>query len=215
VFAVNYNLRFYPAVLQMRAAVQRGDLGTIFHVNGSYMQDWLLKDTDYNWRLLPNEGGALRAVSDIGTHWMDAASFILGAKISEVYAQLETLHKTRKRPLGESPDLLQGWAEMKYATYPVETEDYAAVLLRWGSGAFGSVNVSQVAAGPEELPAPGDLRLEEVGLLELRGTEHDPLRQPGRGQRGIAARVPGFMEDVAGFTDYPAGTPKDFPMPSR
>ena len=70
---------------------------------------------------------------------MDAASFILGSKISEVYAQLETLHKTRKRPLGEVQTYSKAGQEMKYATYPVETEDYAAVLLRWGSGVFGSV----------------------------------------------------------------------------
>src|SRR5579871_3468126 len=88
VFAVNYNIRFYPAVLQLRKIVERGELGEIIHVNGSYMQDWLFKDTDYNWRLLPNEGGKLRAVADIGTHWLDLASFILGAQIDSVLADL-------------------------------------------------------------------------------------------------------------------------------
>ena len=81
--------------------VARGELGEIIHVNGSYMQDWLFKDTDYNWRLLPQEGGKLRAVADIGTHWMDTVSFILGAKITSVFADLGTFHKTRRRPLGE------------------------------------------------------------------------------------------------------------------
>ncbi|MCC6823847.1 MAG: Gfo/Idh/MocA family oxidoreductase, partial [Verrucomicrobia subdivision 3 bacterium] len=75
VFAVNYNVRFYPAVLQLRQLVERGELGDIIHINGSYMQDWLFKATDYNWRLLPREGGKLRAVADIGTHWMDTVSF--------------------------------------------------------------------------------------------------------------------------------------------
>ena len=65
IFAVNYNIRFYPAVLRLRKAVQEGELGEIMHVNGSYMQDWLFKETDYNWRLLPKEGGKLRAVADI------------------------------------------------------------------------------------------------------------------------------------------------------
>src|ERR1700722_14737428 len=101
VFAVNYNARFYPAVLQMRKMVAAGDLGDIIHINGSYMQDWLFKETDYNWRLLPKEGGKLRAVADIGTHWMDMVSFILGGKIESVFAHLATHHKTRKRPLGE------------------------------------------------------------------------------------------------------------------
>ena len=51
VFAVNYMCRFFPAVLQMRAMVARGDLGRIIHVQGHFFQDWLLHATDYNWRL--------------------------------------------------------------------------------------------------------------------------------------------------------------------
>ncbi|HEY0455538.1 MAG TPA: Gfo/Idh/MocA family oxidoreductase, partial [Verrucomicrobiae bacterium] len=93
VFAVNYMCRFFPAVLQMRAMVQRGDLGKIIHVQGHFFQDWLLKETDYNWRLLASEGGKLRAVGDIGTHWIDAVSFILGARVASVFAHLETFHK--------------------------------------------------------------------------------------------------------------------------
>src|SRR5436190_274244 len=95
VFAVNYMCRFFPAVLQMRAMVQRGDLGQIIHVEGHFFQDWLLHATDYNWRLLSSEGGKLRAVGDIGTHWIDAVSFILGAKVASVFAHLERLHLTR------------------------------------------------------------------------------------------------------------------------
>ncbi len=211
VFAVNYNLRFYPAVLQLRAAVQRGDFGTIFHVNGSYFQDWLLKDTDYNWRLLPKEGGALRAVSDIGTHWMDAASFVLGARIAEVYAQLETLHKTRKRPIGEIQTYAKVGADQKYETYPVQTEDYAAVLLRWGNGVFGSLNVSQVAAGRKNC-----LRLEIYGSKKSACWNSEEPNTIQYGSRDGANEVslrgsPGFAEDVAGFTDYPGGHAEGFP----
>ncbi|HXI51502.1 MAG TPA: Gfo/Idh/MocA family oxidoreductase, partial [Candidatus Saccharimonadales bacterium] len=101
VFAVNYMCRFFPAVLQMRAMVARGDLGRIIHVQGHFFQDWLLQPTDYNWRLLASEGGKLRAVGDIGTHWVDTVSFILGAKAERVFAHLETFHKTRQRPRGE------------------------------------------------------------------------------------------------------------------
>src|SRR4029078_4755486 len=88
VFAVNYMCRFFPAVLQMRALVQRGELGRLIQVQGRFFQDWLLKDTDYNWRLLASEGGKLRAVGDIGTHWIDAVSFILGAPAAGVFAPI-------------------------------------------------------------------------------------------------------------------------------
>jgi len=147
VFAVNYNVRFYPAVLQMRALAQRGDLGEIIHVNGSYLQDWLLLQTDYNWRLLPKEGGALRAVADIGTHWMDTVSFVLGAPIVSVLAHLETFHKTRQRPTGEVKTFTTAAHRQEYRSYPVKTEDFASVLLRFANGAHGNLAVSQVAAG--------------------------------------------------------------------
>ena len=86
VFAVNYMCRFFPAILQLRAMVARGDLGRIIHVQGHFFQDWLLHDTDYNWRVLASEGGKLRAVGDIGTHWIDAVSFIMGSRAERVFA---------------------------------------------------------------------------------------------------------------------------------
>ena len=127
VFAVNYMCRFFPAVLQMRAMVHRGDLGQIIHVEGHFFQDWLLLPTDYNWRLLASEGGRLRAVGDIGTHWIDAVSFILGARAQAVFAHLETFHKTRYRPRGE----VQTFAKVdprKLVPYRCDTEDFGSVL---------------------------------------------------------------------------------------
>src|SRR5580698_2164857 len=123
VLAVNYNCRFFAAILQMRAAVQRGDLGKIIHVQGHFFQDWLLKDTDYNWRVLADEGGKLRAVGDIGTHWVDAVSFILGAKAENVFAHMETFHKTRYRPKGEVQTFTKPDPK-KMVPYQVDTEDF-------------------------------------------------------------------------------------------
>ena len=121
----------------MRAIVRRGDIGRVMHVQGHFFQDWLLKDTDYNWRLLASEGGKLRAVGDIGTHWIDAVSFILGAKADRVFAHLETFHKTRKRPKGE----VQTFAKIDPKTmvpYKVDTEDFGSVLLRFGKSKHGN-----------------------------------------------------------------------------
>lgn len=129
VFAVNYMCRFFPAVLQMRAMVARGDLGEIIHVQGHFFQDWLLQATDYNWRLLASEGGKLRAVGDIGTHWIDAVSFILGTRATRVFAHVETFHKTRYRPKGE----VQTFARIDPKTmvpYRVDTEDFGSLLFR-------------------------------------------------------------------------------------
>jgi predicted dehydrogenase len=217
VFAVNYMCRFFPAVLQMRAMVRRGDLGQVIHVQGHFFQDWLLKETDYNWRLLASEGGKLRAVGDIGTHWIDAVSFILSARVESVFAHLETFHKTRLRPKGE----VKTFARVDPKTmvpYKVDTEDFGSLLLKFGrakhghaDGVHANASISQVAAGWKCSLY--------VGIYGTKGSVRWDLQQPneiivGRRdepnqilQRGTA----GFSEDVAGFTDYPGGHPEGFP----
>jgi predicted dehydrogenase len=216
VFAVNYMCRFFPAILQMRAMVERGDLGRIIHVQGHFFQDWLLHEADYNWRVLSSEGGKLRAVGDIGTHWIDSVSFILGAKAESVYAMLETFHKTRLRPQGE----VQTFSKANPAdllAFPVDTEDFASVLLRFGSSAHGNaeqvhanVAISQVAAGWK-----CSLYL---GIYGTKGSVQWELQQPNEiivGRRDepnqtLQRGTPGFDVDVANFTDYPGGHPEGF-----
>lgn len=217
VFAVNYMCRFFPAVLQMRAMVARGDLGQIMHVQGHFFQDWLLKQTDYNWRILSSEGGPLRAVGDIGTHWLDAVSFILGTRVEQVFAAVETFHKTRLRPRGE----VQTFAQVDPADmepYAVDTEDFGSLLLRFGrashgyvDGTHGNASISQVAAGWKCSLA--------VGIYGTRGSVRWDLQQPNEilvGRRDEPNQVlqratPGFSEDVVGYTDYPGGHPEGFP----
>ena len=211
VFAVNYNVRFYPAVLALHHAVARGEFGDIIHVNGSYLQDWLFKDTDYNWRLLPQEGGRLRAVADIGTHWMDAASFVLGARITSVFADLGTFHKTRRRPLGEVQTFAKAGARLRYATYRVQTEDFASVLLRFANGARGNLSVSQVAAGRKNC-----IRIEIYGSKKSAWWCSEEPEQLYFGNRdcpnATAMRAtPAFGIDAAGFMDYPPGHVEGFP----
>jgi len=211
VFAVNYNVRFYPAVLQLKQMVSRGDLGQIVHVNGSYFQDWLFHETDYNWRLLPQEGGKLRAVADIGTHWMDTVCFMLGTNIDSVFADLCTLHKKRKRPLGEVQTFTQSTKKIRYQTYPVKTEDFANVLLRFANGARGNLAVSQVAAGRKN-----SIRIELYGSKQSAWWDSEEPNTFCLGQRDTMNQVairnaPGFCPDIAGFTDYPAGHIEGFP----
>lgn len=211
VFAVNYNVRFYPAVLHLRQVVARGDLGRIIHVNGSYLQDWLFKETDYNWRLLPAEGGRLRAVADIGTHWMDTVSFILGAGINEVFADLATFHQTRKRPLRELQTFTRSTRPMQYASYRVQTEDFASVLLRFDNGARGNLAVSQVAAGRKNR-----IQIEIYGSRKSAWWNSERPEELGYGQRDDANQVairntPAFSDGAAGYLDYPAGHVEGFP----
>ncbi len=145
---VNYNLRFYPLNLEARERVRSGQVGDVYSVCGSYVQDWLFYPTDYNWRVLAEEGGALRAVADIGTHWLDLVHSITGLEVEAVCADLHTVHPVRQRPKGEV-ETFKGKEQQTVETEPVQitTEDYGCVLLRFRGGARGVLWVSQVTAG--------------------------------------------------------------------
>ncbi len=145
---VNHNLRFYPVVQQIRSMIAAGELGEILVVNGTYFQDWLLYDTDWNWRATAEAGGELRAMGDIGSHWMDMIQHLTGLKITAVCAELTAFHKTRKRPKG-SVETFTGKKlnPSDYETVEVTTDDFGAVLVRMGNRARGSFAVSQVSAG--------------------------------------------------------------------
>jgi len=146
--AVAYNIRFYPLCHEAAARATDGSLGDLLHVTGSYVQDWLLFDTDFNWRVVADDGGDLRAVADIGTHWLDLVQFVTGRRVTAVCADLRTVHPTRRRPRG-GVETFSGPGSAPRETEPVEvtTDDCGAVLLRFDNGANGSLWVSQTTAG--------------------------------------------------------------------
>jgi predicted dehydrogenase len=146
--AVNYNIRFYPLCIEARQRIADGLLGEIYQVTGSYEQDWLLYDTDFNWRVVSEEGGALRAVADIGTHWLDLITWITGLEIERICADLRTFLPTRKRP-PTAVETFQGKVNSARdaETVTIDTEDYGAALLHFRGGGRGSLNVSQMTAG--------------------------------------------------------------------
>ena len=144
--AVNFNIRFYPLNQHARELVAGGGLGDVRLVTGHYFQDWLLHDTDWNWRLEPDKGGALRAVGDIGSHWLDLMSFTTGLPIMTVMADLATFIAVRREPRGPVETFS---TERSADTLPREmgTEDVASILLRFSNGARGAVSVSQISPG--------------------------------------------------------------------
>lgn len=204
--AVNHNLRYYPVVQHVRQYIAAGELGDVLHVQGTYSQDWLLYDTDFNWRIDAKENGALRAVGDIGSHWMDMIQHLTGLPITALCADLATFHKTRKRP----KTAVQTFAGKKlkpadYEEVKINTEDYGGLLLHLGENARGAFTASQVAAGNKNRFA-----------FEIYGTKSGVMWNQERpdelwiGNRNEPNRI--LMKDpsmlmgpAAGFADLPGG----------
>lgn len=145
VAAVCYNVRFYALNHQARGMVEAGDLGDIRFVTGHYHQDWLAKETDWNWRLESQMGGELRSVGDIGTHWVDLTSFITGLKAEAVFAELATFFPERQKPVGPVETFSN--AVGKTETAKVDTDDAAMIIIRYANGARGVMSTSQVNMG--------------------------------------------------------------------
>ena len=144
--ATNFNIRYYPLNQHAHDVVTTGGLGDVRLVTGRYFQDWLLLDSDWNWRLQPERGGALRAVGDIGSHWLDLMTFVTGQPITAVMAELATFIQTRREPTGPV-ETFSTERSTDTVERQIATEDAATILLRFANGARGAVSISQVSAG--------------------------------------------------------------------
>jgi predicted dehydrogenase len=144
--ATNFNIRYYPLNQHARETIAAGTLGDVRLVTGRYFQDWLLLDSDWNWRLQPERGGALRAVGDIGSHWLDLMTYVTGQRIVEVMADLTTFIGTRQEPEGPVESFSLERSSITVAR-PIATEDTATILLRFDGGARGAVSISQISPG--------------------------------------------------------------------
>lgn len=210
--AVNYNIRYYPLCREAADRVRKGELGRVYHVTGGYVQDWLFHDTDYNWRVLADEGGALRAVADIGTHWIDLVLAITGLEIEAVCADLQTVHPLRRRPKGEV-ETFTGKLSKAGDTEPVSitTEDAGSILLRFKGGAKGSFLVSQVSAGRKNC-----VRFEIAGSKEALAWSSERPEELWIGHRDRANEIlvkdPALAGELArGSMSYPGGHAEGFP----
>src|ERR671935_812305 len=209
VHCTNFNVRFYPQCQQARALVVGGRIGAVWNVHGGYLQDWLLLPTDWNWRLEPEKGGELRAVSDIGSHWLDLVQFVTGRRVVEVVADLATTIPVRRRPVGEVETFATA-DEVEREDVPTSTEDVAHVLVRFDGGSLGSAVVSQVSAGRKN-----SLRFEVDGSLGALAWDSERPEELWLGHRSrpneVLMRSPALLErEAATRTTLPAGHAEGF-----
>jgi len=207
---VTYNLRYYPLCQQARASVDAGAIGEPRLVHGSFLQDWLLYPTDWNWRLETQLGGDLRAVSDIGTHWMDLTSWVTARRITEVCADLATVIPVRQKPRGRVETFQEGGKAASDAV-KIATDDYASVLVHYEGNLRGVFTVSQVSAGRkarlwfEVDGSEGSLAFD---------TENPNTLWIGRRKQANEEMMkdPSLMDPAArGYSVYPGGHTEGYP----
>jgi predicted dehydrogenase len=172
---VCHNLRYYPMVQQMRRLREAGELGEILVVQGTYSQDWLLHDTDWNWRVDASAAGASRCMADIGSHFFDMAEHVTGLRLTSLCADLQTFHAKRKQPrhsVETFANKLMGPDD--FIETPVTTEDFGAVLFRMGARTRGSMTASQVSAGRKN-----GLQIEVYGTKSSVAWNQERPDEPG------------------------------------
>ena len=221
--AVCFNLRYYPQN-QTRRGARRGrrDRRAAVRSPASYHQDWLLLDTDWNWRLDAARQGALRAVADIGSHWLDLVQFVSGQRVVEVFADLHTFVTERSHPAGEVETFGAAGvdADVPRVREQMESDDAAGLLLRFDGGARGVCTISQVSAGPQEHRLAWEIDGDDVGAgLGVRGPRAPVDRPPRPSQRdrreGPGALTPGGRRGAA-YPGWPRrGLPGHVPRPVR
>lgn len=231
--AVNFNIRFYPLNQHVHEVVAGGAIGEVRLVSGHYFQDWLLLESDWNWRLDPALGGALRAVGDIGSHWLDLMAFTTGLQITEVMADLATFIPVRRQPTGPV-ETFSVERSAETVERDISTEDTATILVRFDNGARGTVAISQLSAGrknsleyeidgslgalawdseqPDQLwighrEAPNEILIRNPALMGSAGQAAAAL--PGGHVEGFADTFRALFRAV--YAEVGAGGPSDRP----
>ena len=209
--AIHFNYRNYALVQQMRAMVASGELGRLFLLHGTYLQDWLILQSDYNWRVDSAEGGESRAVADIGSHWFDTVQFVTGDPVVEVLGDLHTVHKTRKKPSRQVETFAgKTLSPSDYTDTPVTTEDCATILFRTRSGAPGSVVISQVSAGRKN-----HFQIElDYAEGALRWNQEEPntlwIGRRALPNQSLIKDASLMHPSARSFTHYPGGHPEGY-----
>lgn len=200
VHAINFHNRYYPVTHNLRNMIKDGKLGEIYAVHGGYLQDWLLYDTDFNWRIVARNSGKTRAISDIGSHWIDLAEYVIGQKVTEVFAEFKNVYPKRKQMTADG-----------YQEVDVDTEDLAYIMLRFDGGAVGSGAISTVFAGKKN-----QTTLLVSGSKMAAEWDNEKLENLQLGYRDEANRVltknpKMFHADTVPIITYPAGHMEGFP----
>ncbi|MBJ7223187.1 MULTISPECIES: Gfo/Idh/MocA family oxidoreductase [unclassified Brenneria] len=211
VHGVSFVYRQFAMVRQAASMLRHGQAGRLFSAHGSYLQDWMLLESDYNWRVEANIGGVSRAVADIGSHWCDTVQFVTGRRITDVMADLSIVWPTRKAGVRGGSTFTARQEAGGDEDRPVTTEDMGFVLFRFDDGSKGGFHVSQVCAGRKN-----SLSFEVNGSEASVAWDQETPQKLWVGHRSQPNQWlsddPGLMEpDAAGWAHFPGGHIEGWP----
>ncbi|HEU0193477.1 MAG TPA: Gfo/Idh/MocA family oxidoreductase, partial [Gaiellales bacterium] len=209
VSGVCFNYRHFPLVEEARG-LMAGEVGPPHLIRGGYLQDWLLADTDWNWRLDSSTAGPTRAVGDIGSHWIDLIQHVTGRRLARVYARLGRLHGVRRRPAAVEQTFGRA-ADAGGKATEVDTEDFATTMFELDDGCPGVFTVSQVTPGMRNrLSIEIDARAACLSWDQERPNRLWIGRRDGPNRELV--RDPALLsEPAARLVHYPAGHQEGWP----
>lgn len=141
--AVNFNVRYHEACQRAKTLISSEEFGAPCLISGSYKQEFHVLPNAYMWRYIPSLGGDMRAVTEIGSHWIDLVRYWTGLEITAVSAAFGKFSPDRFLKDGTMYPTKQEGSE----PIRVDSEDAAAVTLRFSNGALGSLLLSEVSHG--------------------------------------------------------------------
>ena len=193
---VGFTYRRAPAVSLARQLVEEGRIGTVRHVRGQYLQDWLVdEDAPMSWRLDRTRAGS-GALGDIGAHVVDMAQFVTGDHITSVGGVMETF--VRSRPVAGEHATLGGTSSETQERAEVTVDDAAAFTARFGSGALGVFEATRYATGRKNA-----LRLEVNGTRGSLAFDFEDMNVLQWYDATEPARTAGFRRIIATEADHP------------
>ena len=151
---VAFMLRYLPAVRQVKALVEGGALGRLFHFrafmfHGSYLDP----ERPTAWRLAREYSGG-GSLADLGSHLIDLLRYFLG-EVAWVRAETRTFIKDRPAGAGSGES---------QARVPIDVDDWACLTLAFKNGAVGTLETTRMAAGARDDTA--------ISLFGSRGSAH-------------------------------------------
>lgn len=169
VHMLGYNYLCNPIIGTVRAMIDAGELGEIIHFRGRHNEDYMASpDVPFSWRCKRAAAGT-GTLGDMGSHIISMAMHLVGPIASVC---------------GDTDIIIPNRLDASGTARRVENEDQAHAIVRFASGAMGTLETSRVAMGKKQGLAfeitgtKASIEFDQERMNEFRLYENDA--RPGR-----------------------------------